>query len=91
MVTQVGLVGSGVGDTRSVMEATMHGGIEVSEEAGSLGARGAGGRALPLVDDGQRRLLLPGVVQCLQHRLELRIPCFVRRYALHLHRGKMKL
>lgn len=50
----------------------------------SLGAAGAGGRALPLIDDGQRGLLLPSVVQSLESRLELRVPLLVGRDTVHL-------
>jgi hypothetical protein len=65
----------------------------VSREGGkcSLGTGGARSWALPLVDDGQRRLLLSRVVQCLECGLELLVPLLVGRYALHLFITKCTL
>lgn len=65
----------------------------VSREGGkcSLGTGGARSWTLPLVDDGQRRLLLSRVVQCLECGLELLVPLLVGRYALHLFINKCTL
>lgn len=65
----------------------------VSREGGkcSLGTGGARSWVLPLVDDGQRRLLLSRVVQCLECGLELLVPLLVGRYALHLFINKWTL
>ncbi len=57
-------------------------------ERRSLGAASAGCRALPLVDDGQRRLLLPHVVKSLQRCLELRVPLLIRRDAINLQQAE---
>ena len=57
-------------------------------ERRSLGAAGAGCRALPLVDDGQRRLLLPCVVKSLQRCFELRVPLLIRRDAINLQEAQ---